>query len=109
MQGKHHTSLCTTDPSKPPTSPPPALTLEPTAPSTQPTLPAQAASAPPTPSTPPPTQLNVTTPNNDVNSTKAALSTSSNTVTLLKTAIAMVGAQHTYCKANILFDEGAQR
>ena len=35
--------------------------------------------------------------------------TSNNTVTLLKTAIATVGAQHTYGKANILFDEGAQR
>jgi hypothetical protein len=28
---------------------------------------------------------------------------------LLKTAIATVGNQTTYCEANILFDEGAQR
>jgi hypothetical protein len=37
------------------------------------------------------------------------MSTSNNTVTFLKTAIATVGTHHTYCKANILFDEGAQR
>jgi transposase InsO family protein len=39
----------------------------------------------------------------------AHLSIPSNTVTLLKTAIATVGNQTTYCEANILFDEGAQR
>ena len=37
------------------------------------------------------------------------MSTSNNTVTLLKTAITTVGEQHTYGKANILFDDGAQR
>ena len=64
----------------------------------------------PTPPTQPPsTQLNVTTSHQDDLSTTTTLSTFNKTVTLLKTAIANVGAQHTYCKANILFDDGAQR
>ena len=71
------------------------------------TLPVTPTPTPPT--QPPSTQLNVTTDHQDDLSTTTTLSTSNNTVTLLKTAIAAVGAQHTYGKANILFDEGAQR
>ena len=39
----------------------------------------------------------------------APLTNPTHTETLLKTAIATVGNQTTYCEANILFDEGAQR
>ncbi len=101
-KGKHYTSLCTAEPFKPPPPPlpPPPSTLA------SPALPA----SPPTPPTLPlSTQLNVTTPKNDVHSVTIALPTSSNTVTLLKTAIANVGTQHNYCKVNIRFNEGAQR
>ena len=106
-KGKHHTSLCTTEPAKSqPQQLPPALPASPVPP-VPPTPPVTPTPTPPT--QPPSTQLNVTTSHQDDPSTTTALSTSNHTVTLFKTAIATVGAQHTYCKANILFDEGAQR
>ena len=106
-KGKHHTSLCATEPAKSqPPQLPPALPASPV----PPVLPTPPVTPTPTPPTQPPsTQLNVTTSHQDDLSTTTTLSTSNNTVTILKTAIATVGAQHTYGKANILFDEGAQR
>ena len=102
-KGKHHTSFCTTEPAESqPLQLPPALPASPVPP-LPPTPPVTPTPTPPT--QPPSTQLNVTTSHQDDLSTTTALSTSNNTVT----AIVTVGAQHTYCKANILFDEGAQR
>ena len=106
-KGKHHTSLCATEPAKSqPPQLPPALPASPVLP-VPPTPPVTPTPTPP--KQPPSTQLNVTTSHQDDLSTTTILSTSNNTVTLLKTAIPTVGAQHTYGKANILFDEGVQR
>ena len=78
-KGKHHTSLCTNY----------AKGISDTAPT-----------------------LTVENSKSSVHTTLAPISTLSvptNAISLLKTAIATVGAHHTYCEANIHFDEGAQR
>ena len=91
-KGKHHTSLCLgpTDPAiNPPTTP------DNTAPTHSPHT---SIAEPPFrvhTSLAPITQTNIPVNNGPIS--------------LLKTAVATVGYNHTHCEANILFDEGAQR
>ena len=91
-KGKHHTSLClgptdtanrphtTTDAATPTHSPHPSMA--------EPPFRVHASLAP-------------------INQTNVPVN--SGQISLLKTAVATVGHNHTHCEANILFDEGAQR
>ena len=102
---KHHTSICNGDAAAPPsgsthaTSSPPPTSLSPVSPPFTPSSQTKAQGG---------TVLTTLTPVTSCHASEIDTS-SQHSVSLLKTAVAVVTSGHKNAEANILFDEGAQR